>query len=431
MSTFLDTCSEQTWPRHVLCRPLLVAAALLSSVNAETIEVLHRFDPWPNGKTPRSALVRGADGAYWGTTGGEPGDGCDGRNLGTIFRLDQNGGVTTVHRFGVFSNPFDGFSSYPAGSLTRGIDDALYGVTLGGGEFNEGTLFRLDADGTFTTVHSFSDPNFPWPNGNLAATDDGGFLGTTRHGGSEGSGTLFRYRQGAGVTTLHSFSGPDGERPLAGLIEGQDGSFLGTTSGGGAQDQGTIFRLAADGQVTTLHSFESANGRIPWAGLTPDLAGGFVGTTYAGGAHDMGTVFHFSAAGVFSLLHSFNGSNDAKPQGTLTVGSNGVFLGTTLSGGSGAHGFGTVFRVTIDGDFMRLHSFEWSDGAYPTTELTAGPSGRFLGTTSQGGAFGYGAIYTIDEAGDFELLYTGIIHQGLEKKRKNRFRCLVSKANGE
>jgi hypothetical protein len=31
----------------------------------------------------------------------------------------------------------------------------------------------------------------------------------------------------------------------------------------------------------------------------------------------------------------------------------------------------------------------------------------------------------------FGQTFAGIIHQGLEKKRKNRFRCLVSKANGE
>ena len=79
----------------------------------------------------------------------------------------------------------------------------------------------------------------------MRSAADGSLHGTTRDGGSSGPGTVFRLDAAGTLTTLHSFSGvTDGAAPWAPLVQAADGSFYGTTSAGGAADGGTLFRLA-------------------------------------------------------------------------------------------------------------------------------------------------------------------------------------------
>ena len=62
--------------------------------------------------------------------------------------------------------------------------------------------------------------------------------------------------------------------------------------------------------------------------------------------------------------------------------------GTTSRGGVGfpSAGYGTIFRVTIDGGITTLLSFNGgSDGAYPASGLAQAGSLVFYGTTSEGG----------------------------------------------
>jgi uncharacterized repeat protein (TIGR03803 family) len=77
----------------------------------------------------------------------------------------------------------------------------LYGTAQEGGTWGEGTLFKVNTDGTgFTTLHSFTalDGLFPYPNSNGAIPYGGLILagsnlyGTASIGGGSGYGTVFR-----------------------------------------------------------------------------------------------------------------------------------------------------------------------------------------------------------------------------------------------
>ena len=60
-------------------------------------------------------------------------------------------------------------------------------------------------------------------------------------------------------------------------------------------------------------------------------------------------------------MYSFTGDSDgAQPSGELVQGADGSFYGTTTAGG--VFGYGTVFRVTANGTFTNLHSFNGADG---------------------------------------------------------------------
>jgi uncharacterized repeat protein (TIGR03803 family) len=174
-------------------------------------------------------------------------------------------------------------------------------------------------------------------------------------------------------TTLASFDRPDGETPwTASLAQGVNGNFYGTTQNGGADGDGTVFDITPAGKITTLYSFcskaDCADGKNPYAGLVLATNGNFYETTDGGGAHSDGTVFEITAAGKLTTLYSFCskvGCNDGEnPYAGLVQATNGNFYGTTYGGG--AHGDGTVFKITSGGTLTTLHSFDATDGANPT-----------------------------------------------------------------
>jgi len=75
---------------------------------------------------------------------------------------------------------------------------------------------------TFEVVTSFVPaPNGQSPNGLIQASD-GSFYGTTSSGGASGYGTLFKLDAAGTLTTLHSFTLSDGAYPHAGLIQGSN-----------------------------------------------------------------------------------------------------------------------------------------------------------------------------------------------------------------
>src|SRR5437867_10336586 len=134
--------------------------------------------------------------------------------------------------------------SSPVSPLVQAGDGYFYGMTAGGGSLNDGgTVFRMDAAGTLTTLHYFtcSSTEGCQPQAGLIHASDGNFYGTTSAGGPAGGGTVFRMDAAGTLTTLHSFAcnSTEGCKPAARLIQASDGNFYGTTASGGAATAAT------------------------------------------------------------------------------------------------------------------------------------------------------------------------------------------------
>ena len=374
--------------------PVIVAAIITIgciTVSAQTLTTLHSFNGG-DGRSPEAALVQGSDGNFYGTTV------LGGAHLkGTVFKIDATGSLTTLHSFSGF--PGDG--AVPFAGLVQGSDGNFYGTTASGGAFIQGTVFRMTPSGAITVLHSFNSffSEGAVPLAGLVQGGDGNFYGTTAFGGAHFKGTVFKIDATGSLTTLHSFSGSPGEgaNPIAALVQGSDGNFYGTTASGGEHFQGTVFRITPAGGITVLHSFSGypSEGGVPFAGLVQGSDGNFYGTTALGGAHFKGTVFKIDATGSLTTLHSFSGSpNDgANPVAGLVQGSDGNFYGTTAFGG--AHFKGTVFNIDATGSLTTLHSFSGSpgEGAVPFAGLVQGSDGNFYSTTALGGAHGEGTVF--------------------------------------
>jgi uncharacterized repeat protein (TIGR03803 family) len=376
---------------------LTIVAAIITigciTVSAQPLTTLHSFNGG-DGRAPEATLVQGSDGNFYGTT---PLGGAHAK--GTVFKIDSTGNLTTLHSFSGF--PADG--AVPVAGLVQGSDGNFYGTTASGGAFYQGTIFRITSSGAITVLHSFNSffSEGAVPIARLMQASDGNFYGATTLGGAHHKGTIFKIDAAGAFTTLHSFSGSpsEGASPVAALVQGSGGDFYGTTASGGEHFQGTVFRITSSGTLTVLHSFSGspAQGAVPFAALVQGSDGNFYGTTALGGAHFKGTVFKIDSTGSLTTLHSFSGSpgDGANPVAGLVQGSDGNFYGTTALGGT--HSRGTVFSIDAAGSLTTLHSFSGSpgEGALPFAGLVQGSDGNFYGTTALGGTHGAGTVFNL------------------------------------
>jgi uncharacterized repeat protein (TIGR03803 family) len=356
-----------------------------------TITALASFDGGTNGGSPQAGVWQGADGNLYGTTynGGDYDD-------GTVFKLTTNGVLTTLLSF----NGTNG--AHPAAGLAPGANGVLYGTTFGTNDVvdqDNGTLFRISTNGVFTNLVSFNGTNGANPAAGLVQGPDGNYYGTAEFGGAydpsyAGNGTVFKMTTNGVLTGLVSFNGTNGANPVGGLALGTNRLLYGTTAAGGDSDAGTVFSITTNGALTTLYSFtDGADGSDPEAGLVQGLDGNFYGTTFAGGDYGQGTVFEITAAGALTTLYSFSGDADgANPDAGLVQGADGNLYGTTFSGGVG--GNGTVFLITPGGAFATLVLFDSTVyGAGSQAGLLLGADGSFYGTAASGGTNGSGTVF--------------------------------------
>jgi uncharacterized repeat protein (TIGR03803 family) len=380
-----------------------------------------------NGAYPYGSLIADADGHLFGTTsqGGA-------NSVGTVFEIA--GYASPLETLITFKSGSTGIN--PQSSLIADASGNLFGTTYAGGTSGIGTVFEIAylGDGTYantpTTLVSFDATNGSFPYGSLMADANGNLFGTTFNGGANNDGTVFEIAKTSGgyastPTTLVSFDATDGANPHSELIADASGNLFGTTVNGGASGDGAVFEIAYLGNgsyastPTTLVSFDSTDGANPYAGLIADASGNLFGMTSAGGASGYyGTIFEIAktsggyASTPTTLVNLDFFDSGADPQGSLIMDANGNLFGTTSSGG--AAGYGTVFELakTASGYASSptlLVSLNNTNGFGPDGSLFADSSGDLFGTTSFGGANGDGTVFEITDSGYVPCFATGTL----------------------
>lgn len=413
-----DTADQfQSQVARLLSGTLLVLA-LISMARfgeAQTYKVLYAFSGGADGGGPGTIQLVSINGNLYGTT-----DGGGAHNKGTVFKVTTLGRETVLHSF----SGADGWS--PQSGLVRDAAGNLYGTTQIGGPVSAcriaqasngcGVIFKVTATGSFSVLHKFTGPDGANPFARLTLSSNGVLYGTTASGGQNpncngaynptGCGTAFALTQSAGKWSekvLYSFGGGvDGFAP-EGYATLRSGKLYGTTSSGNTNTCesgvcGTVYELTQSGgswTETMLHAFAGASdGGDPWDALIADTQGNFYGTTYMGGADGFGTIFKIDVNGQKTILHNFNGTEGANPSSALVRDTDGNLYGTAVFGGSGQ--VGTVFKLDTSGNLTVLHEFVGgsSDGAYPYgTPLLHG--NLLYGTTTGGGPQNEGVVYQL------------------------------------
>jgi uncharacterized repeat protein (TIGR03803 family) len=380
-----------------------------TSVNFET---LHSFSG-ADGANPRTALIQATDGDFYATTEYGGANCAVDSSCGTIFKITPAGALTTVYSFCAQTGCSDG--RYPAlAGLVQATNGDLYGTTQGGGAYCAadgcGTIFKITLGGTLTTLYSFCAeygcPDGYTPLAGLIQAANGELYGTTENGGTYNGGTVFKITPSGTLTTLSNFSGccADGYNPWAQLMQAANGDLYGTTYRGGANGYGAIFKITPSNVLTTLYSFCAqsgcTDGVYPIAGLVQAANGDLYGTT-PGGGDNSSTVFKITTSGTLTTVYRFCSQGECSggnfPEAGLIQAASGDLYGTAEDGG--AYGGGTIFKITPDGTFTTLYSFcaqtGCPDGQSPASGLIQGTNGIFYGTTDQGGATGFGTVFSI------------------------------------
>ena len=283
--------------------------------------VLYAFTGLTDGGQPQNGLTSDGKGAFYGTTY------LGGRHAsGTVFRLSprpRGGWIEAV----LYNFNADGNGDHPQpGGLSIDETGAIYGTTQSGGT-GAGTVFQLSpplANGgpwtekdiyTFTAV---GDGNQPL--GTLVRDSAGALYGATLGGGQYGMGTIFQLSppsaSGGSWTeeVLYSFfSVTDGYFPIAGVVFDSSGALNGVTENGGdiscnsPTGCGTSFKLSPPlvlggaWTFTLLHAFSGgSDGAMPQAPLFSSGVN-LYGTTYQGGPTDCGQFNIMGCGTVFEI----------------------------------------------------------------------------------------------------------------------------------
>ena len=198
-----------------------------------TFTILHTFNA-TDGEFPEHGVVADAAGNLFGVTafGGA-------NDQGTVFKIDTAGNFSTLYNF---TGGADGGFLY--GGLAVDGDGNLYGSTAGGGANNSGTIFKLAQDGTLTTLYTFTGgTDGSSPEGDMLLM--GKNLYSTANAGGDPNcscGVVYELTGKGKLKVLHSFTGADGSGYSAGLTP-VNGTFYGTVQYGATNQNGAVFSL--------------------------------------------------------------------------------------------------------------------------------------------------------------------------------------------
>ncbi len=234
-----------------------------------TEKVLYAFKGGKDGSSPRASLIADSNGTLYGTT--EFGGGTTGcptspsgtTTCGTVFSVTASGKETILYRFKGGTDGED-----PRSALLAGKGGTFFGLTQFGGSSSIcgsrgcGTAYELTPKGKAYTehaIHAFGsgsqDGAFPQDSAGLAVDGSGDFYGTTTQSvTSNGYGTVFELTpagSGYSESILHNFQlgTSDGEQPWGTPVVAANGKLYGTTPLGGgncassSESCGTVYEV--------------------------------------------------------------------------------------------------------------------------------------------------------------------------------------------
>ena len=409
-----------------MCAALLLLLALLPQRSAGAqlttlVDFPGTFPSSAGGINPLGAPLFDASGAVYGTTS-LGGTGCKPLGCGTVFKLTP---PTTARGRWQASVLYSFRGDYlcgqkicadgdgPAGDLVADSSGALYGTTVQGGTYNEGTVFKLSpptkpgGKWSDAVLYSFTgnpagDGGMPGPS--LVFDRAGALYGVTAN-------TVFQLlppNPSNPVWALNVLADFSGAGPGGGVAFAKSGVLYGALSAGSGAVNGAIFSLTPPAQPggawaeKLIYSFPPnlSGGGNPAGGVIISPAGILFGTTCGGGTDNDGVVFALipppssNRAWSEKVLHSFTPSPDGRfPNAPLTFGRSGAVYGVTSTGGASGQ-FGTVFEALPPPPANTRWSEKvlWSfqgvrpEASAPNAPVIVDAAGTIYGFTAQGGA---------------------------------------------
>lgn len=355
----------------------------IDSAGNETI--LYNFQGGDNGVNPLGTLVFDPQGNLWGVTQGNGFDGgasvvfkLEPNGQETSYDVNERT-ICCLNSPLAADAQGNLYGMSPYGGEPR--------CTLVANDLGCGTLFKVSPSGEFKVLHQFKGTDGIQPEGGLVIDAKGNLYGTAYWGGEltcsypgwgsgipgQGCGTIYKLDAKGKFTVLHTFTGPnDGSYPL-GLIIDSAGNLYGIADSGGdvipdsnyAYGLGTVFKVDTEGKFKVLFTFtpETTLNYIYADHLAIDSQGNLYGMQeFNNCALHAGCLFRIDTQGNYTDLFDFTfqeTSGGAFFTGLtpgVLLGADGTLYGTTPVGGNNngagncTQDCGTVYQLALSPD---------------------------------------------------------------------------------
>ncbi len=376
-----------------------------------TVSNKFQFDSYQRGNGYQSfgSLVQATNGKLYGMTLEGGSNTCDCPGYGVIFEFDPiNYEFIKKITFGQAEN-----GKLPTGRLTQAANGKLYGLTMGGGAYDHGVLFEWDPKSLkYTKKMDFnSSETGGHPLGSLTKANNGKLYGLTQGGGAYEDkekgigGVLFEWDPFTNIYTKKiDFNGLEkGSQPYGTLLLASNGKLYGMTAYGGTYNAGVIFEWDPNtGYFSKKINFDrEVTGSTPYGNLMQANNRKFYGMTNYGGLYNFGVLFEWDpVTNNYSKKLDFNGSENGRNPlfCTLIQSDNGKLYGVTNSGG--INDFGVLFEWDpVNNIYTKKLDFDGiNNGMYPDGYLMKSSTGKMFGSVSWEGKNNLGVLFEWDPA---------------------------------
>jgi uncharacterized repeat protein (TIGR03803 family) len=394
-----------------------------------------------------SELTRGVDGLYYGVTlrGGKTGG-------GVIFQVDPvERTYNVVHNFSAETG------EYPTGKLLASSDGKLYGVASGKSVNDSPNKDRDDLGVIFSFDPVTQQYALLWdlgnfghiPIGGLAEADNGKLYGIVRGNVLPHTWNIVSFDVSSNNYSIeYLFKNTTGTTPGAGMMKASDGKLYGLTGAGGLlQSYGVLYSFDPNSKIYSVEKyFNETDGSSPSGGLSREFNGRFYGTTRIGPSGG-GIIFSYSITSKqYSKLYSLEEDLEYPDHGfsaDLAIGHDGTLYGMDQIGlysynvpsgvfkyleqqkDASGPGVDPLFIVNDTGvlalqtgsaEYFLVKRLNAPNGLAPTDNLVQGYDGKLYGSTTQGGQYDRGGLFSFDpvsksfqKLADFDFDVPGII----------------------
>ncbi len=146
-----------------------------------------------------------------------------------------------------------------------------------------------------------------------------------------------------------------------------------------------IFFNDTTNTITKVKDFGTNSDGTTTAGALLKASDGLLyGMTTYGGGNGFGVIFSLDPATLnYVKLKDFTGTDGGNPMGSLMQATDGKFYGSTSAGG--LYNFGVIFSYDPSTNvYINLHDFNSTQGAYPVCSLVQAIDGKLYGVTPSG-----------------------------------------------
>lgn len=306
-----------------------VASGGVIGSNNTYLGVIFEFDPstrvykkkWnfntATGANPTGNLVLGPNGKLYGMTNSGGANG-----FGVIFEFDPTSGVYLKRVDFATTNGF-----IPLGnSLVLATNTKFYGMTNGGGSFGFGVIFEFDPlTGVYKKLIDFDGvARGKFPHGDLIEATNGKFYGITINGGNNDQGVLFEFDPSTSIYTkkIDFQRLVNGAYPFGSLVQAKSTKLYGRTGLGGVANNGVLFEFdCTTGSLIVRAEFNATiTGNEARGAMVESTNGRLYGMNSTGGAFNAGVLYEYNTeSGALTKKHDFNLSTGGEPRGSLIV----------------------------------------------------------------------------------------------------------------